>query len=56
MIYQFQGTEQSYWNVGVNLAVPLEDILDLTAAVKRKKLEVDQAQIAKDIAYDELKR
>ncbi len=56
MIYQFQGSEQSYWNVGVNLAVPLEDILDLTAAVKRKKLEVDQAQIAKDIAYDQLKK
>lgn len=56
MIYQFQGSEQSYWNVGVNLAVPLEDILDLTASVKRKRLEVDQAAIAKDIAYDQLKR
>ena len=55
MVYQFQGSEQSYWNVGVNLSVPLEDILDLSAAVKRKKLEVDQAVIAKDIAYDELK-
>jgi hypothetical protein len=55
MIYQYQGSEQSYWNVGVNLSVPLEDILDLTAAVKRKKLEVDQAVIAKDIAYDNLK-
>ena len=54
-IYQFQGSEQSYWNVGVNLAVPLEDILDLSAAVKRKKLEVDQAVIAKDMAYDQLK-
>ena len=52
MIYQFQGSEQSYWNVGVNLAVPLEDILDLTASVKRKRLEVDQAAIA----YDQLKR
>ena len=55
MIYQFQGREQSYWNVGVNLAVPLEDILDLTAAVKRKKIEADQAAIAKDVAYDQLK-
>jgi hypothetical protein len=54
-IYQFQGSEQSYWNVGVNLSVPLEDILDLSAAVRRKKLEVDQAVIAKDIAYDQLK-
>jgi hypothetical protein len=55
MIYQFQGSEQSYWNIGVNLAVPLEDILDLTAAVKRKRLEADQTAIAKDIAYDQLK-
>lgn len=55
MVYQFQGSEQSYWNVGVNLAVPLEDILDLSAAVKRKKMEVDQAILSKDIAYDQLK-
>ena len=55
MLYQFQGREQSYWNLGVNLAVPLEDILDLTAAVKRKRMEADQASIAKDIAYDQLK-
>ena len=55
MIYQFQGSVQSYWNFGVNLAVPLEDILDLTAAVKRKRMEVDQAALAKDIAYDQLK-
>ena len=55
MIYQFQGSEQSYWNIGVNLSVPLEDILDISSAVKRKKIEVEQAAIAKDIAYDELK-
>ena len=55
MIYQFQGSEQSYWNVGVSLAVPLEDIFDLTASVKRKRLEVDRAVLAKDIEYDDLK-
>lgn len=55
MVYQFQGSEQSYWNVGASLAVPLEDILDLGASVKRKKLEVDQAILAKDVAYDQLK-
>ena len=52
---QFSGREQSYWNVGVNLAVPVEDILDLGAAVKRKKLEVDQATYNKDQQYDQLK-
>ena len=54
-LYQFQGTEQSYWNIGVSLAVPLEDILDLKAAVKRKKMEVDRAQLEKDAAFDQLK-
>ncbi len=55
MIYQFQGSEQSYWNVGVNLSVPIEDILDWSPSVKRKRLELDQAALAKDIAYDQLK-
>lgn len=55
MVMQYQGTESNYWNVGVSLNLPLEDILDLTAAVKRKRLEVDQAVINKDIAYDQLK-
>lgn len=54
-IYQFQGTEQNYWNVGVNLNIPLEDILDLGSAVKRKRLQQEQAQIQKDLAYDQLK-
>ena len=52
---QFTGNEQSYWNVGVNLAVPVEDILDLNASVKRKKLLVDQAIYEKDYQYDQLK-
>lgn len=55
MLMQYQGTETNYWNLGVSLNLPVEDILDLTAAVKRKKIEVDQAVLAKDIAYDQLK-
>lgn len=55
MVYQFQGSEQSYWNVGVNVNVPLEDILDLSAAVKRKKLEAEQSRYKRDQAYEELK-
>jgi len=55
ILQQYQGSEQSYWNVGINLSVPLEDILDLRASVRRKKLEVDQARIKKDIKFDELK-
>ena len=56
VLQQYQGSEQSYWNVGVNLAIPVEDILDLTAAVKRKRLEADMAMYDKDMAYEELKK
>ena len=56
ILQQYQGNTQSYWNVGVNLAIPLEDILDLKAAVKRKKLLVDQARIQRDAEFDNLKQ
>lgn len=55
MLTQYQGTKNNYWNLGASLSLPLEDILDLTASVKRKKLEVDQAVLAKDIAFNQLK-
>ena len=55
MIYQFQGSEQSYWNVGVNASITVEDILDYVPSIRRSRLEADQAVIAKDIAYDQLK-
>ena len=56
VIYQYQGSQQAYWNVGINLAIPIEDILDLTSAIKRKKIDVEKAVIQKDIAYDQLKQ
>ncbi len=55
MIYQFQGTEQSYWNVGVSANISVEDILDYVPSIRRSRLEADQAVISKDIAYDQLK-
>lgn len=54
-IYQYQGSKSAYWNIGIGLAIPVEDILDLTAAIKRKRIEADQAVIQKDMAYDQLK-
>jgi hypothetical protein len=54
-IYQYQGTKSTYWNVGIGLAIPIEDILDLKAAVKRKRIDVEKAAIEKDIAFDNLK-
>ena len=56
VLKQYQGREQSYWNVGVNLAIPLEDILDLAGSVKRKRLEVDMAMYKKDQEYENIKK
>lgn len=55
ILMQYQGGEQSYWNVGVSFGISLGDILDLGPSVKRKRLEVERAQIEKDKAYDQLK-
>ena len=55
MMLQYQGTETSYWNVGVSANFSVEDIIDYVPSIKRARLEADQAVIAKDIAYDQLK-
>jgi hypothetical protein len=55
MMLQYQGTESSYWNVGVSASFSLEDIIDYVPSIKRSRLEADQAVLAKDIAFDQLK-
>lgn len=55
VVYQYQGNEQSYWNIGANVSLPFEDILDLGASVKRKRLAAEQAQYDKEEMYDQLK-
>ena len=55
MMLQYQGTESSYWNVGVGASITVEDIIDYVPSIKRSRLAADQAVIAKDIAYDQLK-
>lgn len=55
VVYQYQGSKQSYWNVGASLNIPVEDILDLSEGVRRKRLAAEQAQYQKDAVYDQLK-
>ena len=55
VIYQYQGSTQSFWNIGVGLSLPLEDILDLKASIKRERLKAEQAGLQKDAAFDQLK-
>jgi hypothetical protein len=55
MMLQYQGSETSYWNVGVSASFTVEDIIDYVPSIKRARLEADKAVIDKDIAYDQLK-
>lgn len=55
MMLQYQGSETSYWNVGVSASFSVEDIIDYVPSIKRSRLAADQAVINKDIAYDNLK-
>lgn len=55
MMLQYQGSETSYWNVGVSASFSVEDIIDYVPSIKRSRLAADQAVINKDIAYDQLK-
>ena len=56
MIYQFQGSETSYWNVGVSAGISVEEILDYAPSIRRQRLAVEQAVLTKDIAFDQLKQ
>lgn len=49
------GSEQAYWNIGININLPLEDILDWAPSIRRKRLEADRAKLEKDMKYDDVK-
>lgn len=56
IFYQYTGVEQSYWNVGGNLNIPLETLFDLGGKVKRQRLEIEKAGLAKEQAYELVKQ
>lgn len=55
IFYQYMGSKQNYWNVGVNVSFNLEEVIDIRRKVKRKRLEYEKATLLKDIQYEDLK-
>lgn len=53
---QYTGVEQTYWNVGGNVSIPFETLFDLKRSVKRQRLEVEKAELSRQMAYDNLKQ
>ncbi|MGL5957422.1 MAG: TolC family protein [Phocaeicola sp.] len=56
VFYQYSGIEQTYWNVGGGINIPIEGIFDLSGRVKRQRIEVERADLAKEQAFDQLKK
>lgn len=56
IFYQYSGVEQTYWNVGGGVNIPIEGLLDLPGKVKRQRIAVERADLQKEQAFDELKK
>lgn len=56
IFYQYSGVEQTYWNVGGNVSIPIETLLDLPGKVKRQRIAVERAELQKEQAFDDLKK
>lgn len=56
IFYQYSGVEQNYWNVGGNVNISFETLFDLGGKVKRQRLEVEKAELAKEQTYDQLRQ
>ncbi|MBQ4520561.1 MAG: TolC family protein [Bacteroidaceae bacterium] len=56
-LYSFaSGYESSYWNVGASVNIGLESLMDLKGKINRGRLEVEKAEIKKEVELDKLKQ
>ena len=55
LIYRYVGTEQTSWNVGGSISIPLKKLFDLRGGIKRQRIQVDIAELKKQEAYETLK-
>ena len=53
-IPQFSAREQNWWNVGVSLSVPLDEIFNRRNRIKRQKERINSIQFEVDRWYDDL--
>jgi len=51
---QFSAREQCWWNVGVSLSVPLDEIFNRSNRIKRQKERINSIQFEVDRWYDDL--
>lgn len=54
--YNYQTSKQVSYTLGAAVNIPLDDLLDLGARVKRQKLNVKSAELQREIKFEEQKK
>lgn len=55
LFYQYSGARQSWYNVGVQLSIPLDDLLDKANRIDRQKLKTKATKVEMEKWHDEQK-
>lgn len=55
LFYQYSGATQNWYNVGVSLSIPLDDMFDRANRIKRQKLKTKATQVEIEKWHDEQK-
>lgn len=54
--FQYVGSEQTSWNVGGSVNIPIESLLDISGKIKRQRIQVEIAELQKQQTYDQLRQ
>lgn len=55
MFYQYSGNKQSWYNFGISVSIPLDEIFDRKNKLRKQKLEMEATDFEKEKSYDEQK-
>lgn len=55
LFYQYSDNKQNWYNIGVSLSIPLDDLFDRKNRVKKQRLEMQATEFEKEKWYDEQK-
>lgn len=55
LFYQYSGAHQSWYNVGISMAIPFDDLFDRKNRIKRQQLRTKATEVEIDKWHDEQK-
>lgn len=55
IFYQYSGNKQSWYNFGVSVAIPLDDLFDRKNKVRKQRLDMEATEFEQEKWYDEQK-